>query len=204
MVGRLPDARRSAPLGFQQAGDHIALVGEFKPSPAGSELAKLFGEALPDGLPAVDVEAVRAAQSTVREAVRAGTLSSAHDIAEGGLAVALAECCLAGGLGAEVELEEGFWEATQHVGTSPEVEAPAAAAVTAALFGEAPGGFLVSGAPESLRELAERAPVPVRTIGRVGEDVLNIVEAGAVAGTMLTLSLEELAAAHGALEELFT
>jgi phosphoribosylformylglycinamidine synthase II len=187
MVGRLPDARSSAPLGFQCAGDHIALVGEFKPSPAASELAKLFGEALPDGLPAVDVDAVRAAQSTVREAVRAGTLSSAHDIAEGGLAVALAECCLAGGLGAEVELEEGFWEATQH-----------------ALFGEGPGGFLVSGAPESLRELAAGASVPVRVIGRVGEDVLNIVEAGAVAGTMLTLTLEELAVAHGALAELFT
>jgi len=62
----------------------------------------------------------------------------------------------------------------------------------------------VSGELESLRELAERATVPVRLIGRVGEDVLNIVEAGAVAGTMLTLTLEELAVAHGALAELFT
>jgi phosphoribosylformylglycinamidine synthase subunit PurL len=204
MVGRLPDARSSAPLGFQRAGDHIALVGSFAPSPGASELAKLLGEALPDGLPAVDVQAVRAAQSTVREAVRAGTLSSAHDIAEGGLGVALAECCLAGGLGAEVELEEGFWEATQPAEPSPEVMAPAATAMTAALFGEGPGGFLVSGEPESLRELAAGASVPVRVIGRVGEDVLNIVEAGAVAGTMLTLSLEELAVAHGALAELFT
>ena len=41
--------------------------------------------------------------STVREAVRAGALRSAHDIAEGGLAVALAECCIAGGLGAAVD-----------------------------------------------------------------------------------------------------
>ena len=204
MVGRLPDARSSAPLGFQRAGDHIALVGRFAPSPAASELAKLLGEALPDGLPAVDVQDVRAAQSTVREAVRAGTLSSAHDIAEGGLAVALAECCLAGGLGAEVELEEVFWEATQPAEPSPEGVTPAATAVTAALFGEGPGGFLVSGEQESLRELAARASVPVRLIGRVGEDVLNIVEAGAVAGTMLTLTLEELAVAHGALAELFT
>ncbi|MGH2864790.1 MAG: phosphoribosylformylglycinamidine synthase subunit PurL, partial [Solirubrobacteraceae bacterium] len=204
MLGRLPDARRSAPLGFQRAGDHIALVGRFAPSLPAGELAKLLGEPLPDGLPAVDVDAVRAAQSTVREAVRDGTLSSAHDLAEGGLAVALAECCLAGGLGAEVELEERLWDRRGPARANAENGGPLTLSVTAALFGEGPGGFLVSGGAESLRELAERAPVPVRVIGRVGEDVLNIVEAGAVAGTMLTLSLEELAVAHGALAELFS
>jgi hypothetical protein len=46
--------------------------------------------------------------------------------------------------------------------------------------------------------------VPVVPIGRVGDDVLSIVEAGATAGTMLTLTLDELAAAHGALAELFS
>jgi phosphoribosylformylglycinamidine synthase subunit PurL len=189
MVGRLPDARRSAGLGFQHAGDHIALVGPFKPSLDASELAKLLGHALPDGLPTFDIDAIRATHAFVRDAVRDGTFSSAHDIAEGGLAVALAECCLAGGLGAEVELQEGLWEATT---------------LQDALFGEGPGGFIVSGEAESLRELAESAPVPVRVIGRVGEDVLNIIEAGAVAGTMLTLTLEQLAVAHGALAELFT
>jgi phosphoribosylformylglycinamidine synthase subunit PurL len=203
MVGRLPDARRAAPLGFQRAGDHIALVGPFEPSLAATELAKLLGEALPDGLPVVDVDAVRAAQATVREAVRAGTLSSAHDIAEGGLAVALAECCLAGGLGAEVELEEGFWEATQPAEPSPEGVPPAATAMTAALFGEGPGGFVVSGDAEDLRELAERVSASVRPIGRVGEDVLSINQAGAGAGTMIAIALEELRAAHGALAELF-
>ena len=48
----------------------------------------------------------RASQRAIRDAVRAGALSSAHDIAEGGLATALAECCLAGGLGAEVVLAD--------------------------------------------------------------------------------------------------
>jgi phosphoribosylformylglycinamidine synthase subunit PurL len=147
------------------------------------------------------VEAVRATQAAVREAVRAGTLSSAHDIAEGGLAVALAECCLAGGLGAEVALGEDFWEATAAAATGPGSVAPASAHVTAALFGEGSGGFVVSGASEALRELGERAPL--RTIGRVGEDVLNIVQAGAGAGSMLTLTLAELAAAHAGLGELF-
>jgi len=59
----------------------------------------------------------------------------------------------------------------------------------------------VSGAAEALRELSERAPL--RIIGRVGEDVLNIVEAGAGAGAMLTLTLTELEDAHAMLGELF-
>jgi phosphoribosylformylglycinamidine synthase len=191
MVGRMPDVHRAGRLRFQQAGDHIALVGPFQPSLDASELAKLLGQPLPDGLPAVDVDAVRGAQLFVRDAVRAGVLSSAHDIAEGGLAVALAECCLAGGLGAEVELGEDYWEAL----------APAAA-----LFGECPGGFIVSGEAEQLRVLetqAAGANVALRVLGRVGEDVLNVVAAGAVAGNMITVTLQELSDAHGRLGELF-
>jgi phosphoribosylformylglycinamidine synthase len=201
MVGRLPDARRAGRLGFQRAGDHVALVGPLRPCLAASELAKLLGQPLPDGLADVDLDAVRAAHAAVREAVRAGTLSSAHDVAEGGLAVALAECCLAGGLGAKVELGEDFWEAIAPVAPAPGLVSPATTAVTAALFGEGPGGFVVSGARESLRELAERAPVPVCTLGRVGGDVLSIVDADA--GRRVVLTLEELTRAHAVLGELF-
>jgi len=202
IVGRLPDARRAGRIGFVRAGDQIALVGPFAPSLAASELAKLLGEPLPDGLPHVDIEAVRAAHDAVRYAVRAGLLSSAHDIAEGGLAIALAECCLAGKLGAEVELGEEFWEATSPAAPGQRSVSSAAAGVTAALFGEGPGGFVVSGEAAALHELGKRAPV--RVIGRVGDDVLSIVEAGASAGTMITLGLDELAGAHSRLGELFS
>ena len=100
LVGGMPDAARAGGLAFAAEGDAVGLVGPFAPALPGSELAKLRGEALPDGLPEADISAVRSAHDAVREAVRAGTLSSAHDIAEGGLAVALAECALAGGVGA--------------------------------------------------------------------------------------------------------
>ena len=123
MVGRVPDARRVARSGFASEGDAIALVGPFAPALAASELAKLRGDRLPDGLPEIELDAVLAAQAAVREGVRSGLVSSAHDIAEGGLAVALAECCMAGGLGARVELPFDLEQ----------------------LFGECCGSFLLTG-----------------------------------------------------------
>jgi hypothetical protein len=80
--------------------------------------------------------------------------------------------------------------------------APVPTLLTEALFGEGSGGFVVSGETDALRALGER--VPVVSIGRVGEDVLSIVEAGAPAGTMLTLTLGQLADAHASLAGLFS
>jgi phosphoribosylformylglycinamidine synthase len=148
MVGRLPDATRAGRIGFLNDGDAIALVGPFAPSLNGSELAKLRGVAPAGGLPVMEPQAVRDAHAAVRDAVRSGALSSAHDISEGGLAVALAECCLAGAVGAtlKVQIEGGVQE----------------------LFGEAPGcAFVVSGPEEAVAALG-------RIIGRVGGDALVI------------------------------
>jgi phosphoribosylformylglycinamidine synthase II len=178
MVGRMPDARRAGRLGFARAGEQIALVGPFAPSLRASELSKLRGEPLPDGLPEIDIAAVRDTHAAVRDAVRAGALSSAHDLAEGGLAVALAECCLAGKLGAAVELDVTEWQRDP----------------IAALFGEGAGGFLVSGSQAALDELAARTSVHV--LGTVGGATLSIA-------TELDLTLDELATAHGKLAELF-
>ncbi len=160
------------------------MSGRSRRRSAASELAKLRGLALPDGLPAIDVAAVAAAQAAVRDAVRAGALSSAHDVAEGGLAVALAECCLAGGLGAEVELGDDALGAP-----------PSGDGAFAALFGEGAGGFLLSGPASAIDELAASG-VDVRSLGAVGGERLSI------AG-VLDVALEELAAAHASLAELF-
>ena len=69
------------------------MIGLFQPSLRGSELAKLRGEDPVGPLPSLDRAAIGEALEMVRERVRSGELHSAHDIAEGGLAVALAECC---------------------------------------------------------------------------------------------------------------
>jgi len=185
MVGTLPDASRAGRLGFSRAGDAIALVGPFCPSLAASELEKLHGRPLPEQLPECDLEAVIAALGAIRGAVREGLLSSAHDIAEGGLAVALAECCLAGSVGATVTLSPG-----------EELEV--------ALFGEGPGGFLVSGPSEALERLEHSAGT--RVIGTVGGDALSIGRAHGAGGAgeeVLSAGLEELRGANDRLWELF-
>jgi phosphoribosylformylglycinamidine synthase subunit PurL len=192
MVGRLPDAARAGRLGWAREGDAVALVGPFAPALAASELAKLWGHQLPPRLPAIDVGAVRNAQFAVRGAVRVGALSNAHDIAEGGLAVALAECCLAGGLGVEVKVDP----APTGVGDPPPGEGDLAA--YGGLFGEAPGGFLVSGTPSGVRSLGRRTPT--RVIGTVGGDSLRI----AIGGERIAVTLDALGIAHGALAGLFS
>jgi phosphoribosylformylglycinamidine synthase len=188
MVGELPDVARAAGLGFAADGDAIALVGSWDPDLAGSELERLRGIELPNGLPGFDLEAVRAAQAAVRTAVRAGTVRSAHDIAEGGLAVALAECCLAGARGATVALGELTGGGSGESG----------AGVWRALFGEGAGGFVVSGEAEALRALGDR--VPVALIGDVGGDAL-VIEAG---GLTVREPLAGLRDAHAALRSLFS
>ncbi|HUB37162.1 MAG TPA: phosphoribosylformylglycinamidine synthase subunit PurL [Solirubrobacteraceae bacterium] len=196
MVGRLPDARRAGRLAFAQEGHAIALLGPFAPALLAAELAKLRGQPLPDSLPELDIHAVIRAQALVRDAVREGLLASAHDIAEGGLAVALAECSLAGRLGARVRLE-----ALPALGAGEGERDDEDALAT--LFGEAPGGFLLSGPPEAIAVLDERAGrergTPLRTIGEVGGPELRIE----LAGETLVASLPELRAAHRALQELF-
>ena len=147
MVGKLPDPAAAPRLGFAEEGHALALVGPFAPSLEGSELEKLRG-GLSRGLPRVDLQAQADALVRLRATVREGRLATVHDISEGGLACALAECCIAGGLGARVQ-------------PAPDGEA--------ALFGEGPGGVLIAGPPEAVEDVEGAA-----VIGTVGGDALEV------------------------------
>jgi phosphoribosylformylglycinamidine synthase len=150
MVGWLPDPAAVPGMGFRAAGHEIALVGPYRPSPLGSELEKLGG-GLADRLPEVDLEEQGRALAVVRDAVRDGLVATAHDVSEGGLAVALAECCIAGVVGARVEVPD--------------------------LFGEGPGGFVVAGEPGAIADLKRRAAsIGFQRLGRVGGDSLQMSE----------------------------
>ena len=178
LLGELPDVHRAGRLGFRAEGDRIAVAGAYAPEIRGSELARLGGTELPHALPDCDIASVYATHRAVRDAVRTGALASAHDIAEGGLATALAECCLASGLGAEVVLEDTVKPLR-------------------ALFGESPGGFVVSGADADLRALGEQ--IELQIVGSVSGNQLTIIAGEA----RIELSLELMREAHGALAALF-
>nr|MDQ3726395.1 AIR synthase-related protein [Actinomycetota bacterium] len=150
MVGELPDPAKVAGNAFVADGDAIGLVGPFAPVLAGSEIAKQRGQLAP-GLPEPDIAAVATACAIVRDAVRAGKLASVHDVSDGGLACAIAECAIAGGIGCETNVEH-----LRERGCQPEE----------ALFGEGTGGFLVSGDRAILEELGA---VLIGTVG--GEKV---------------------------------
>src|SRR5260370_36985255 len=109
MVGRLPDGARAGRLGFLGAGEALALVGPFAPSQPASELAKLRGQALPDGLPPVDLPAAVAALAAARGALPPGGPRGAHDTAAGGAAGAPAGSAVARRAGATPRLCRGWW-----------------------------------------------------------------------------------------------
>ena len=181
MVGELPDPRRAAGSGYARAGDAIALAGPFAPSLAGSELAKLRGE-LDLGLPGVDLEQVVGALVALRDAVRSGAVASAHDVSDGGLASAIAEAAIAAGIGCRIDLD-------------PLVEERGSSGETA-LFGEGPGGFLISGERGGLESLASDR-LAVLVIGEVGGDAIEIE----AAEQSLSLSLADAEAAWSSLGE---
>jgi phosphoribosylformylglycinamidine synthase len=176
MVGELPDARRAGTSALAAGEDQmIALVGPFGPSLLGSELARLEGR-LEGRLEPFDLREVREALEVVRDAVRAGLVTSAHDVSDGGLAACVAESAIQGGVGATLDLEPLMRRA--------EVDA------RTALFGEGPGGVVVSGPRDSLLELsttANGAGVGFLALGTVGGGGIEIA-----AGTArIDISLED-------------
>ncbi|MBI4497045.1 MAG: phosphoribosylformylglycinamidine synthase subunit PurL [Chloroflexi bacterium] len=178
MLGLLEDVERRCGMGFRDAGDLIVLLGNsvtgsnlegnpdlvYDPDDVdpwhlgGSEYLSLIHH-LVAGRPRLDLEAEVRLQRVVREAVQQGIVKSAHDCSDGGLAVALAESCVAGGVGIA------------------EWVAPVAGRVDGVLFGERQSRAVVSLAPDrlpALEELAQREGVPFDLLGTVGGDRLRI------------------------------
>jgi phosphoribosylformylglycinamidine synthase len=161
MVGLIEDASHVTTQFFKSAGDAILLLGGLGDELGGSQyLAVVHGrrEGLP---PRLDVARELALQEALRALIRAGKIRSAHDCSEGGLAVALAECCISGAdrVGAQVALDAP--------GVRPDV----------LLFNESQSRIVVSvraaEGGEVLAQLAARG-VPARQIGTVGGEELAI------------------------------
>ncbi|ALF09372.1 phosphoribosylformylglycinamidine synthase subunit PurL [Parageobacillus thermoglucosidasius] len=156
MVGLVEDIRHITTQAFQQAGDLIYVIGEAKQEFGGSELQKLLEGRIFGKAPAIDLATEAKRQRELLAAIQAGVVASAHDIAEGGFAVALAECVMStDGLGAKVTVDGDM---------------------TAQLFSETQSRFIVSVKKED-RETFEQL-VDAKLIGEVTNDGMLLVEKG--------------------------
>ena len=168
MVGLIEDVRRVIQPGFKKAGEIIALLGETRDDLALSEYAatvlKIDTQRLVQQghVPKIDWERERAVQETVLRAAEEGLLRAAHDCAEGGLAIALAEMCFSSlnreAIGAEIDLGGTLQTAAR-------------------LFAETPSRIVVSfdeAVLGRMEEIAAELRCPLTMIGRVGGQLLRI------------------------------
>lgn len=107
-VGLLEDVNNLLDLGFSEEGAVIVLIGETYPELGGSEYLKTIQGEVKGEPPELDLEKEKRVQKFIREAIGEGFLLSAHDLSEGGLAIALIESALKGGWGFKVELDESL------------------------------------------------------------------------------------------------
>ncbi|MGH9972218.1 MAG: phosphoribosylformylglycinamidine synthase subunit PurL [Pyrinomonadaceae bacterium] len=181
MVGLVEDVHRVVQQGFKNEKDVIALLGTTADDLSVSEYASCVGRPFEDlsaeTVPRIDFDLECAVQNVCLEAAEAGLLQSAHDCSDGGLAVALAECCFSSlnrsAIGAQVEL----------AGSLP---APST------LFSESPSRIIISfEASErgAVEEIATRGHCPITILGEVGGDRLRINTAGSEA---INASIDQL------------
>ena len=172
VVGLLEHADRVVSRRFQESGDAIVLLGEGRGELGGSEYLKVMHDLVRGVPPSLDLDAERALQALLVALAEARLVRSAHDCADGGLAVTVAECGFeTNGIGAELSIDG--------------VVLPAGAAlnVAAALFGESASRVIVSVVPEHVTTVLQRAAagkVPARVIGQTGGNRLRMAVAGEI------------------------
>ncbi len=162
MVGLVEELDHRTTQAFKTAGDDIVVLGGLAGSLAGSEYLAVCHGIEAGNIPAVDLTYEKQLQDFTLEQIKLGKVSSAHDCAEGGLAVAVAESCLGMGLGAQLELN-------------------CQTRIDALLFGEAPSRIVLSvaaGTGADIVKQATAAGLNAWQVGRVDGARLEIVVNG--------------------------
>ncbi len=179
-VGLIDDLARVADLAFAAPDEAIVLLGETRGHLGASSYLKVVAGREAGAPPPVDLAAERRTGDFVRGLIAAGQVSACHDLSDGGLAVALAEMALAGGLGARIEAPI---EASDEDG-------PGTPPLHAWLFGEDQARYIVTVADgAALAEEARKAGIPATVIGTTGGEALILPGGEAI-------SLDGLRAAH--------
>jgi phosphoribosylformylglycinamidine synthase len=173
MVGLVRDVDHITTQGFREEGDAILLLGETRAELGGSEFQYVIHGVTEGRPPQIDLALEKKLLDTLLQAIRDGLVASAHDLSDGGLAVALAESCISGELGADVNVETGL-------------------RADFALFSESQSRILLSCRPERAKELARRFAeqgIACRELGKVAGRDLQVKVNGR---TMIRLSVERL------------
>jgi phosphoribosylformylglycinamidine synthase subunit PurL len=172
VVGVLEHSDRVLTRRFRSTGDAIILCGEGHGELGGSEYLERVHGLVRGVPPRLDLAAERALQDLLVDLAMERLIQSAHDCADGGLAVTLAECCFGtAGAGAEVSIE------------GVPISGNDAVDQAAALFGESASRVVVSASPHHVTEVLQRAAlrgVPARVIGETGGNRLRYAVAGRV------------------------
>jgi len=159
MVGLLTDINRHCTMPFKDEGDLIFLLGgSVEDGLGGSEYLELV-HGLVKGKPSIDLDLERRVQHCCLEAIEHGFVKSAHDCSEGGLAVAIAESCVVGGIG----FKGMNWKMTGRLDSI--------------FFGELQSRVVISVAPGSVAKLdriATKWHIPVTLLGTVGGKRLSV------------------------------
>lgn len=159
MVGLVHDLDHITTQGFKREGDVVVLLGETRVELGGSEFQYVLHGVTEGRPPVLDLAVEKRLQRALLSAIQSGLVASAHDLSEGGLAVALAESCISGGLGAQVNVQTSL--RADH-----------------ALFSESQSRVLLSVSPDqwsALEALLREHAVPAVVLGTVvGEKQLSV------------------------------
>jgi len=163
VVGLLDDVAKAVPSQFRSPGDAVLLLGETREAELGGSAYLAFQHGIERGeLPALDYEAERRACDFVRSLIERRLINSCHDLSEGGLGVALAECCFR-----DYEAPLGVKLSLTKKNTRSD----------AALFAESGARFIISLPAKAVAEVkaaAAAAGVPIGGEGTVGGDVISV------------------------------
>jgi phosphoribosylformylglycinamidine synthase II len=172
MLGLIENAKHTTKQWFKEAGDVILMLGVTRADLGASELLAVLTDEAVGAVPQLDLEAEKAVQKTCLDAIREGLVSSAHDCSDGGLAVALAECCFSSyrrnSIGARIDLSEHAAQGNLAAGINGRA---------ALLFGESPSRIILSVKAEHvirIKELAAENGAGCSIIGEVGGDQLRV------------------------------
>ena len=160
MVGLIEDLKHITTMSFKEEKDLIILLGENKEELGASEYLKVIHNLVRGEAPELDLEDEKKIQDACLEMIRIGIVKSAHDCSEGGIAVALAECCIS---------SPSFWGAK--ISLDQKIRADAL------LFGESQSRIIITVKPEHIsfvKKIARDHQIPFSVIGKVEGHRLNI------------------------------